>query len=121
MARTAVTLETLSKAGATAPVGTTADPTNGHNVALAGVPLEEVIFRFLNTNGTNRVATVKAGVSPPASSSGQGDQAMTVTATTGDFWIAGMESARYLQADGSVNIDLAASFAGTVFAIRVPR
>lgn len=121
MARTAVTLESLTKTGATGPTGTAADPTNGHNVALAGVPLEEVVFRFLNTNGTNRVATIKAGANPPALSSGLGDTAMTVTATTGDFWIGGLESARYLQADGSVNIDLAASFAGTVFAIRVPR
>lgn len=121
MARTAVTVEVLSRTGATSPSGTTADPTNGHVVDLGGQPLEEFVFRFLNTNGTNRVATIKAGANPPALSAGQGDLAITVPATTGDMSIAGLESARFLQADGKVNIDLGASFAGTVMAIRVPR
>lgn len=121
MARTAVTVETLSTTGATAPSGTTADPTNDHTVDLGGVPLEEIVFRFTNTNGTERVATIVAGDSPPALSAGQGDLDITVPATTGDMWVGGLESARYLQNDGTVSIDLAASYAGKVFAVRVPR
>lgn len=121
MARTAVTLETLSRTGATSPSGTAADPTNGHTVALAGTPLEEVYFVFKNTNGTNRVATIKAGANPPASASGQGDLAITVPATTGDMTVGGLESGRFIQSDGSISIDLGASFAGTVYAIKVPR
>jgi hypothetical protein len=35
--------------------------------------------------------------------------------------VAGLESARYLQSDGTVHIDLAASFAGAVRAFRFPR
>ena len=46
MARTAVTVEVLSRTGATSPAGTTADPTNDHSVDLGGYPLEEFIFRF---------------------------------------------------------------------------
>lgn len=121
MARTAVTVAVLSRTGGTTPAGTTADPTNDHVVDLGGYPLEEFVFRFTNTNGTDRVATILAGDSPPALSAGQGDLAITVPATSGDMTVAGLESARYLQSDGTVQIDLAASFAGTVAAMRVPR
>lgn len=121
MARTAVTLITLSRTGATTDAGTVADPTNDHVVDLAGAPLEEVVFRFTNTNGSDRVATIVAGDSPPALSAGQGDLAITVPATSGDMTVAGLESARFLQSDGTVHIDLATSFAGTVSAVRVPR
>lgn len=121
MARTAVTVETLSRTGATSPAGTTADTTNDHVVDLGGYPLEEFIFRFTNTNGSDRVATIVAGDSPPALSSGQGNLDITIPATTGDLTVAGLESARFLQSDGTVQIDLAASYAGKVYAIRVPR
>lgn len=121
MARTAVTVSTLSKTGATSPVGTTADPTNDHSVDLAGHPLEEFVIRFTNTNASDRVATIVAGDNPPAFSSGQGDLNITVPATSGDMTIAGLESARFIQSDGLLHIDLAASYAGTVSAVRVPR
>lgn len=121
MARTAVTVETLSRTGATSPTGTTADATNNHSVDLAGVPLEEIVFRFTNTNGSDRVATIVAGDNPPASSSGQGNLDITVPATSGDMTVAGLESARFIQNDGTVLINLGASFAGKVYAVRVPR
>lgn len=121
MARVNVPIVTLSTAGAATNAGTTADPTNDHIVALGGVPLDDIVFRLTNTNGTNRVATIKAGVSPPALSNGVGDLAITVPATSGDMTVAGLESARFLQADGSIHIDLAADFAGAVRAFRVPR
>lgn len=121
MARTAVTLESLSRTGATSPTGTVADPTNDHVVDLAGCPLEEVVFRFTNTNGSNRVATIVAGDDPPARSAGQGNLDITVPATTGDMTVSGLESARFIQSDGTIQIDLAASFAGQVYAYRVLR
>ena len=121
MARTAVTVEVLSLTGATSPAGTTADPTNDHTVDLGGYPLDEFVFRFTNTNGTDRVATIVAGDSPPALSAGQGNLDITVPATSGDMSVAGLESARFMQSDGTISIDLAASFAGKVYAIRVPR
>lgn len=121
MARTAVTVEVLSRTGATSPAGTTADPTNDHTINLGGYPLEEFVLRFTNTNGSDRVATIVAGSSPPALSAGQGNLDITVPATTGDMSIAGLESARFMQSDGTISIDLAASFAGKVYAIRVPR
>lgn len=121
MARTAVTVEVLSRTGAATGAGTDADPTNDHSVDLGGYPLEEFIFRFTNTNGSDRVATIVAGDNPPALSAGQGNLDITVPATSGDMTVAGLESARFVQSDGLVHIDLAASFAGKVRAIRVPR
>lgn len=121
MARTDVPIVTLSRAGAATNAGTVADPVNDHVVDLAGIPLEEIVLRFTNTNGSDRVATIVAGDSPPALSAGQGNLDITVTATSGDMTVAGLESARYLQSDGTLHIDLAASYAGAVRAFRVPR
>ena len=121
MARVNVPIVINSASGAATGAGTTADPTEDHIIALAGIPLSEITIRLTNTNGTDRIATIKAGVSPPALSAGQGDLAVTVPATSGDVTIAGLESARYLQADGSIHLDLAASFAGAVRATRSPK
>lgn len=121
MARTAVTVTDLTAGTAAAEsAGTAADPTNDHVVTIDG-PLEDYLFVFKNTNGTDRVATIAAGDSPPALSAGQGGLAITVPATTGVMMVGGLESARYIQSDGTLNIDLAASFAGTVHAYRVRR
>lgn len=121
MARTAVTVAVLTRTGGTTPAGTDADPTNDHSVDLGGYPLEEFVLRFQNTNGTDRVATIVAGDSPPALAAGLGNLDITVPATTGDITVAGLESARFIQSDGLLHIDLAASFAGKVIAMRVPR
>ena len=121
MPRTAVPI-TSNTAGAFTirPAGTNADPTDDHVIDLAGLPLEELTIEFTQTDATARVATIKAGTYPPALSSGQGDitQSMAQNAV---YNVAGLESARFLQDDGTLHIDLAASFAGTVRAYRVPR
>lgn len=120
MARTAVPVVTLSTVGAATNAGTTADPTNGHVITI-DFPLEELVLRFTNTNGSDRVATILAGDNPPAGSASQGSRAITVPATSGDMTIAGLESARFLQSDGTLEVDLGASYAGAVRAFRVPR
>ena len=120
MARTAVTVTTLTANTATTePAGTTADPTNDH--VISGVPCEQLLIRLANTNGSDRVATILAGDNPPADAAGQGDLAITVPATTGVKWVGPLSSARFAQDNGDINIDLAASFAGTVTAYRIPR
>lgn len=123
MARTAVTVTTLTaNTGVTEPDGTTADPTNDHVITLpAGATAEEIILRFANTNGSDRVATVVAGDNPPAVASGLGNLDVTVPATSGVRWVGPLTSARFLQNDGTIQVDLAASFAGTVTAYYVPR
>jgi len=120
MARTAITEQTFSLVGAAITTGTTADTTNDH-VFTPTAPLGEYVFRFRNTDATDRVATIVAGAYPPALSQGQGNLNITVPATSGDMWIGPIESARFLQADGTILIDLAASFAGTVAAYKLLR
>jgi hypothetical protein len=120
MPRVNVPVVTLSTVGAATNAGTTADPTEDH-VITVDFPLEELVLRFTNTNGSDRVATIVAGDSPPALSSGQGNLNITVPATSGDMTVAGLESARFMQSDGTIQIDLATSYAGAIRAFRVPR
>lgn len=121
MARVALTVNALvPNSSISEAAGDTADPTNDHYIP-AGYQPEELLIRFANTNGSDRVATVAAGDDPPAASAGQGNLDVTVPATTGVKWVGGLTGARFLQNDGTINIDLAASFAGTVTVYHLPR
>lgn len=122
MARTQVPLTTLTgNAFTVRPTGTTADPTNGHYIDTSRVPPEEIIVEFTQTDATARTATIVAGDNPPALESGQGTVAQSM-AQNAVYYFAG-SSGRFEQSDsgGQLHIDLAASFAGTVRAYRVPR
>lgn len=120
MARTVVPYSTLvANSNLTDPAGTTIDQANGMYIAASRPEL--TLLRVANTNGSNRVVTIKAGDSPPALAQGLGDLAVTVAATTGVQWIGPFESGRFIQGDGTIEIDFAASFAGTITAFKVPR
>jgi len=120
MPRDAVVITALAAGtAATNPAGTAINPTNDAYIADVG-DTSRLLIRITNTNGSDRVATIKAGVNPPAPRQGLGDLDITVPATTGDKVIV-VESARFLQADGSINIDFAASFAGIISAVRLPK
>lgn len=120
MARTAVTIVNLPANAATAdPTPTTADQPNGHVIA-ATYPLEEIVLRIKQTDASARVATIKAGANPPALEAGQGDLTRSM-AQNETWWVGPLTSGRFAQADGSLLIDLAASFAGTITAFHVPR
>jgi hypothetical protein len=119
MARTAVPVTDLTAATSVAdPAGTTADPTNGHTIT--GVRPEVLVIRVKNTTGGALNAILRAGTFPLAASSGQGDLTVSVGAGAIVF-ISPAESARYLQADGSISLDLQATFTGTVTAFKVNR
>jgi hypothetical protein len=120
MPRTAVTVTDLSKTAAVIrPAGTTADPTNDHVITVS-FPLEELVIEFTQTDATGRAFSIMPGDSPPALSAGQGAITQTV-AQNAVYYVAGLESGRFLQSDGTLEIDLAASFAGTIRAYRIPR
>jgi hypothetical protein len=120
MARTAVPYSDFVGNGNLAdPAGTVLDITNDHVIAKA-VP-ERTVLRVTNTHGSAHVITVKAGDYPPAIAAGQGDLAVSVAATTGVQWLGPFESGRFLQADGSMEIDVEAAHAGTITAFRLPR
>lgn len=124
MARTALTVTTLTANTVIADVaGTTIDATNHHVLTLA-YPLDSYIFRVTNTTASTKAATIKAGSQPLASAAGQGD--LSVSCAAGDStpvvkYIAALESARFSQNDGTVNVDIASGMTGTIAVFRVPR
>lgn len=122
MARTAIHVTTLTANTAVAdPTDTTADTTNDHVLTIpAGATLEEIVLRIKQTDATGRVATIKAGDNPPADAAGQGTLTKEI-AQNEVWWIGPLSSARFLQDDGTLQVDLAASFAGTIEAFYIPR
>lgn len=119
MARTVVPVTDLTTAANVAdPAGTTADATNGHTVT--GVRPETLAFRVKNTTAGSLNAILRAGSQPLAPSSGLGDLTVAVAAGA-TVWLSPSESARFLQPDGSVSLDLQAGFTGTVTAFKVNR
>ena len=121
MARTAVPVTVLTANTFVAdPAGTTADPTNDHSIDPGRVPLGEIVLRIKQTDVSARVATIVAGDNPPALEAGLGD--LTKSMAQNEVWFVGpLTSGRFIQSDGLLHIDLAASFAGTVTAFRIPR
>jgi hypothetical protein len=119
MARTLVPVTDLTAGTSVVdPAGTTADQPNGHTVT--GARPEVLLLRVSNSTAGALNATVKAGTQPLAVSSGQGDLVVSVPAT-GAVFIGPLESARFLQNDGSLSLDLQAGFAGKVTAFRTNR
>lgn len=120
MARTAIAYTALAgNAAITQPAGTAVDVTNGHVIAHA--ECERTILRVTNTAGADKVVTIKAGAYPPALASGQGALTFTVPATTGVFLAGPFDSSRFMQADGSLHIDLASGHTGTITALKLPK
>ena len=124
MARTALTPVVLTANTSTAdPAGTAIDATNSH-VFTSSSPLDEYVIRIVNTTATTKVATIKAGDNPPADAAGQGDIAVSLatgSVTPTVAWVGPMASARFIQNDGTVNIDIAASMTGFITVFRIPR
>ncbi|MFE4991420.1 hypothetical protein ACFRH4_08720 [Streptomyces mirabilis] len=119
MARTAVPYSNLVANGSLAtPSGTTLDATNDHVIAAAKPELTVLVFT--NTDTNPHIVTVKAGTYPPALAAGQGDKTFTVAAS-GSAYFGPFESGRFLQNDGSVQIDIETGHAGKVTALLVPR
>ncbi len=132
MARTAITLRSLSpNGGIAAPTADTIDQANGMNLAIPSntIPLpagsERLILVVANTAGTPKAVTVKAGVGGGATPgqafrSGLGDASVTVTNATTSY-LGPFESARFSQLDGSLNVDFASGFTGSITALLMSR
>jgi hypothetical protein len=137
LARTLVTPTPLvAGVGLASGAGTTIDSTlvtNGVYVA-AGGDLSRILLRVTNTNGTARVLTIHAAEAETGYPfgyntfmGGQGDFTLSVTATTGDFLITGLEAARFYNIDpttllhGALLVDFATSFAGVFYAYKLPK
>lgn len=120
MARDAVAITALSaNAGAANPAGTAITPANGANIAGAQ-DTSRLLVRVTNTHGSDHPVTFRAGVSPPAVRKGIGDLSVTVPQTTGDVLVV-LESARFVKADGSIDVDFDTAMAGKISAVRLPK
>lgn len=119
MARTVLTVNELAANSSIAdPAGNAVDVANGHYIP-ATTNLEELYLRVNLTFAGAKNITIKAGASPPALSAGQGDLVVAINNATkilGPF-----SSARFAQADGTMNIDLEAATTGTIYAFHMPR
>lgn len=124
MANTTVVNSTLSKTdGLNVKIGqgTAIDTGNTHIITPTG-PLEEMIILITNTEASTNVVTVKAGDNPPAMSAGQGDLVLTANAaTTGHIIVPPLESARFLQNDGTLHLTVEAGMTGFIQAIQLPQ
>ncbi len=124
MARTAITPRALVKNGGLngATGATTIDSTLVTNGAtIASAKPERTLIRVANTEGSTNTLTIKAGDNPPALRAGQGDLVVTVAATSGVQYIGPLESDKYLQADGSLEIDFESGMTGSIDVLLLPR
>lgn len=120
MPRDAVAITALASGTAAAqPAGTAINVTNGANVAAVG-DTSRILVRVTNTHSSPHDVTFKAGATnPPAARGGLGD--LVVTVANASEQIVVLESARFVKADGSIDVDFSAGFTGIVSAVRLPK
>lgn len=127
MARTAVTVTSLTAEAANAfvlsSVGVAIDATNSHVIDPGTADPRELLLLVVNTTNATKVATVKAGVNPPAVRKGAGDISVSLTdgSTTNTHALVPLTGSRLVQADGTINVDIAAGMTGRIACFRVPR
>ena len=124
MARTEVTVTKLVKDAATnAPTNVAIVHGDGAAIAAGGDAFGLQI-ELTNTFAGEKVMTIKAATANRAAvRSGIGDLAITFAAGDGTPVVKKvlLESARFVQADGTIHIDFAADTTGFMRAYRVPR
>lgn len=124
MARTAITPRALVANGNLngATGATTIDSTLVTNgVVVNNVEPERTLIRVTNTEGSTNTVTIRKGDNPPALAAGQGDLVVTVAATTGVQYIGPVESGRFVQTDGSLEIDFETGMTGAIDVLLLPR
>lgn len=123
MARTALTPVTLTANAFTAKnAGVALDATNSH-VFTPAAPLDEYLIYVINTTASEKDITIKAGDNPPADAAGVGDLTQAFAAgdsTPVEKVVGPLSSARFIQNDGTVNIDVESGMTGTIVVYRVP-
>ena len=128
MARTAVTITSLTSEASNllvlASAGVAIDPTNGHSITPpAGCDPRELVLFISHTTGSTKTVTVKAGTNPPATHKGAGDLTLSLAdgSTTAVNTLVPLTGSRFLQSDGTINVDAAASTTGRIACFRIPR
>lgn len=131
--RTNLPLTTLTGNGIIdIPAGTVIDQANGMNIAFTtnAIPsnpnADRLMLLVATTNGADKTVTIKAGVGGGATAggafrSGLGDLTVTAHAATGGGVVGPLETARFMQLDGSINVDFASGISGRITAFILPR
>ena len=119
MARDSVTITTLTTTAVTnTPSGTTINTTNG--AYITPTRGSRLLIRVTNTiTNATKVVTVNAGDNPPAVRSALGSLALTVPAS-GDI-VFSLETARYMQDDGTITFDFGTGMTGAISALEIPQ
>lgn len=115
MARTAININTLSVSVSNSITTGTVDPTNDMVIPATAKLARGALF--ISTAGTGGTLTVKAGDNSPAGRSGLGDYSI-VLGTNIDRFIP-VESARFSQSDGTIEIDIVDMNASTISFIQL--
>lgn len=100
--------------------GTAIVHANTHVITPTG-PLEDMVIIIRNTEGSTNAVTVLAGDDPPAGSAGLGNKLFTtIKATSGCVILPPLESARFLQNNGTVRITVESGMTGYIIALQKP-
>jgi hypothetical protein len=125
MARTVIAPVALTLDAGTdvksATVSTAIDQANGMFFASDG-RTSRYLLHVKNTHAGANIVTIKAPVDAlpyPAFRSGLGDLAVNIASTTGEQMIV-VDSARFMQDGGNVNVDFDAATAGSVVVYKLP-
>lgn len=125
MARTNLPLSNLNAAsGLVNPSATAVDVTNGMNIALPETAIPrgpmgwDLVIVFAATFAGSKNIIVRKGVNPPAFRADLGD--LKVAANNQTAYVGPLDPSRYVQADGSINVDFDSGTTGTVLALALP-
>ncbi len=143
MARTNLPLTSLNPKSPTLNnAGTAIDAANGMNIALASSAIpsaasgDRLVLYVQNSFAGTKTVTVRAGAGVgvistgvgvtgypiPGQEGGLGDLTTgNLTASTGTAFIGPFDTARFIQPDGSINVDFAASMTGLIWAVLLPK
>lgn len=113
MARAAIAVNDLDANEAIEATATNIDATNHHSLTADNV--DDLILVVHNTTVSEKDVTILAGTSSAALRSEIG--ALIVPITASETRYIRLETARFLQADGTISVDIEAAMTGTLYAI----
>lgn len=122
MARSAITLDELNVNEWSQATDDAIDATNNHTLDLGNNPAHKVLIQVWHTTASEKDVTIVAGDNPPADAAGQGSlvQACAAGDSTPTFYAVTVESARFIQDDGTISIDIESGMTGFIRAIALP-
>lgn len=131
--RTQIPLSTFTGGFDLNDAGTSVDQSNGMYVDLSSTTIpaangsEDLFLYVTNTDSSTHTVTIRKGVGGGATPgaamrSGLGDLVSgNLTGTTGNAFVGPLDSMRFAQTDGKINVDFSSGAAGKIWALLVPR